>query len=113
MTLSEVRERLQDCNLMAVSKAAGVHYNALYRLMNNSTNPQYEKIATDIVTNRERLRTLQSGPKTPKQLEDEKTLSGDDRREIVGSQVNRGGRAQGGEPAGAARLAAQAAVHGH
>jgi DNA-binding phage protein len=44
MTLNEVRERLKDSNLMAVSKAAGVHYNALYRLMNESTNPQYETV---------------------------------------------------------------------
>jgi DNA-binding phage protein len=44
MTLSDVRERLKDSNLMAVSKAAGVHYNALYRLMNESTNPQYETV---------------------------------------------------------------------
>lgn len=44
MTLLEVRERLKDSNLMAVSKAAGVHYNALYRLMNHSTKPQYETV---------------------------------------------------------------------
>ncbi|WP_353845731.1 helix-turn-helix transcriptional regulator [Microcystis sp. M018S1] len=35
---------LADRNIRAVSKAAGVHPNAVYRLMNGSTNPRYDTV---------------------------------------------------------------------
>lgn len=44
MTLDEIKARLKHSNLKAVSKASGVHYNALYRLMSGGTNPSYETV---------------------------------------------------------------------
>ena len=44
LTLDEVRERLKDRNLMAVANSAGVHYNALYRLMKGGSNPSYKTV---------------------------------------------------------------------
>lgn len=43
-TLDEIRVELSDRNLRAVSARAGVHYNALLRLMNRSSNPSYETV---------------------------------------------------------------------
>ncbi len=44
MTLEEIKNQLQDANLKRVAERAGVHYNALYRLMNGNTNPSYETV---------------------------------------------------------------------
>lgn len=44
LTLDEVKSRLEDCNLKAVSEKAGVHYNALYRMMRGGTHPAYETV---------------------------------------------------------------------
>lgn len=44
MTLEEIKDRLKHSNLKAVASASGVHYNALYRLMNGGTNPSYETV---------------------------------------------------------------------
>ena len=44
LTLEQIKERLTESNLMAVSKAAGVHSNALYRLMNGGVKPSYETV---------------------------------------------------------------------
>lgn len=44
MTLEQIREKLKDRNLSVVADAAGVHRNALYRLMNSRSNPSYETV---------------------------------------------------------------------
>ncbi|MCA2929450.1 MAG: helix-turn-helix transcriptional regulator [Microcystis sp. M018S1] len=44
MTLEQIKTMLADRNIRAVSKAAGVHPNAVYRLMNGSTNPRYDTV---------------------------------------------------------------------
>lgn len=44
ITLDEIKRQLKDMNLRAVSRGAGVHYNALYRLVNGETNPSYETV---------------------------------------------------------------------
>lgn len=44
MTLDEIKKRLKESNLKAVATAAGIHHNALYRLMNGGTNPSYETV---------------------------------------------------------------------
>lgn len=44
LTLEQIKDRLADRNLMAVSKASGVHSNALYRLMSGGTKPSYETV---------------------------------------------------------------------
>lgn len=44
LTLDQIRERLEDSNLKAVSEKAGVHYNAVYRFMNGQSNPSYETV---------------------------------------------------------------------
>ena len=44
MTLEQIKTMLADRNIRAVSKAAGVHPNAVYRLMNGSTNPKYDTV---------------------------------------------------------------------
>ncbi|WVH13954.1 hypothetical protein CASP1_00031 [Alcaligenes phage CASP1] len=44
ITLDEIKRQLKDMNLRAVSRGAGVHYNALYRLVNGDTNPSYETV---------------------------------------------------------------------
>lgn len=44
MTLDQVKAQLKDMNLKAVADASGVHYNAVYRLVNGGTNPSYETV---------------------------------------------------------------------
>lgn len=44
LTLNEIREQLKDRNLMMVANKAGVHYNALYRLMKGGNKPSYETV---------------------------------------------------------------------
>lgn len=45
LTPETIKRRLQDSNLKRVAESAGVHYNALYRLMSNDTGrPSYELI---------------------------------------------------------------------
>jgi len=44
MTLEQIKTMLADRNIRAVSKSAGVHPNAVYRLMNGSTNPRYDTV---------------------------------------------------------------------
>lgn len=44
LTLEEIRSRLKGYNLKQLAEASGVHYNALYRLMNGGTNPSYETV---------------------------------------------------------------------
>jgi DNA-binding phage protein len=44
LTLEQVRQKLAESNLMAVSKAAGVHSNSVYRFMSCGTRPSYELI---------------------------------------------------------------------
>jgi DNA-binding phage protein len=42
--LETLRSRLSDRNIMAVAKGAGVHPNALYRLMRSGSQPQYDTV---------------------------------------------------------------------
>lgn len=44
LTLDQVKHRLEHMNLKRVAKEAGVHYNALYRMMNGSVSPRYETV---------------------------------------------------------------------
>lgn len=44
MTLEQIKEKLKDRNLSAVADAAGVHRNAIYRLVNGQSNPSYETV---------------------------------------------------------------------
>ena len=44
LTLEQIKHKLEDSNLMAVSKAANVHSNALYRLMSKGKNPSYDTV---------------------------------------------------------------------
>ena len=45
LTPEQVRVKLKESNLTAVSKAAGVHSNSLYRFMSCGTRPSYALIA--------------------------------------------------------------------
>ena len=56
LTPEQVREKLAESNLMAVSKAAGVHSNSLYRFMSCGTRPSYELIVklTDYIEQKEK-----------------------------------------------------------
>lgn len=40
----QIRKRLQDHNLRAVAKKAGVHHNALYRFMSGASDPRVSTI---------------------------------------------------------------------
>lgn len=42
--LETLRSVLSDRNIMAVAKGAGVHPNALYRLMRSGSQPQYDTV---------------------------------------------------------------------
>lgn len=42
--LEKLRQMLADMNIQAVARGAGVHPNALYRLMAGSSNPKYETV---------------------------------------------------------------------
>lgn len=42
--LEKLRKLLADRNIQAVARGAGVHPNALYRLMAGSTSPKYETV---------------------------------------------------------------------
>lgn len=44
LTLEQVKQRLSHMNLKRVAKEAGVHHNALYRLMNGGVSPRYETV---------------------------------------------------------------------
>ena len=43
LTLEDVKAQLSESNLMAVSKAANVHYNTVYKLMNGA-RPYYDTV---------------------------------------------------------------------
>ena len=43
-TLEEIKRQLEDSKLKTVADKTGVHYNAIYRLMNGQTNPSYETV---------------------------------------------------------------------
>ena len=42
--LDKLRQMLDDMNLQSVARGAGVHPNALYRLMAGGTNPRYATV---------------------------------------------------------------------
>ena len=42
--LDKLRQMLADMNIQAVARGAGVHPNALYRIMAGATNPRYETV---------------------------------------------------------------------
>jgi DNA-binding phage protein len=42
--LEKLRQLLSDRNIQAVARGAGVHPNALYRLMSGATSPKYETV---------------------------------------------------------------------
>lgn len=42
--LEKLRQMLADMNIQAVARGAGVHPNALYRLMAGSSSPKYETV---------------------------------------------------------------------
>ena len=42
--LDKLRQMLDDMNLQSVARGAGVHPNALYRLMAGGTNPRYKTV---------------------------------------------------------------------
>ena len=42
--LDSLRRQLADRNIQAVSRGAGVHPNALYRLMHGESSPRYETV---------------------------------------------------------------------
>lgn len=44
MTLDELKKILSTMNLKQVARDAGIHYNAIYRLVNGGTNPSYETV---------------------------------------------------------------------
>lgn len=44
MTLEQIKQRLIPMNLKAVASQCGVHYNALYRMMNGGTEPKYSTV---------------------------------------------------------------------
>ena len=44
MTLEQIKQRLLPMNLKAVAAQCGVHYNALYRMMNGGTEPKYSTV---------------------------------------------------------------------
>ena len=44
LTLEQIKDRLAESNIRAVSEAAGVHYNAVYRLVNGATRPSYDTV---------------------------------------------------------------------
>ena len=43
-TLEEIKQLLKDAKLRKVAANAGVHYNAVYRLMNGQVKPSYETV---------------------------------------------------------------------
>lgn len=44
MRLDEIRSKLKDMNIMAVSRATNIHYNALYRIMNQISDPRHSTV---------------------------------------------------------------------
>lgn len=44
LTLDAIKNKLEHANLKKVAEAAGVHYNALYRLMKEESDPKYETV---------------------------------------------------------------------
>lgn len=44
MTLEEIQRKLEDRNLRKVAQATGLHYNTVYRLMNNQQKPSYKVV---------------------------------------------------------------------
>ena len=44
LTLDEIKEQLTDRNIKQVASKAGVHQNAVYRLMRGQSNPSYETV---------------------------------------------------------------------
>ncbi len=44
LTLNEIKEELQDRNLVKVAEGSGVNYNALCRLINGKTKPMYDTV---------------------------------------------------------------------
>lgn len=44
LTLEQIKARLKHSNLKSVSKASGIHYNTLYRLMNADCDPAYSTV---------------------------------------------------------------------
>lgn len=44
LTLEKIREMLKPMNLKAVSEAAGVPYNTVYRLANTNVDPVYSTV---------------------------------------------------------------------
>lgn len=44
LTLDQIKERLKHSNLRAVAQAAGVHYNTVYKVMNEDCDPAYSTI---------------------------------------------------------------------
>ena len=44
MKLQEIKDSLLHSNLSKVSKASGVHYNGLTRLMKGETDPRYSTV---------------------------------------------------------------------
>lgn len=44
LTLDQIQDRLKHSNLKAVAEAAGIHYNTLYKLMNEDCDPAYSTI---------------------------------------------------------------------
>jgi transcriptional regulator with XRE-family HTH domain len=54
LTIEEIRERLKDRNLRAVSEFAGVNYAALCNIYKGASNPSYRTLKTlsDYLTQR-------------------------------------------------------------
>lgn len=44
MTLDDIRKQLEDRNIQAVARGAGIHPNAIYRLISGKTRPMYETV---------------------------------------------------------------------
>ena len=44
MTPEEIKKRLEHAVLSEVAKAAGLHYNSVYRFMNGSVKPSWETV---------------------------------------------------------------------
>jgi DNA-binding phage protein len=44
MDIEKIKLILKDRNLKAVALGAGIHYNALYRMMSGGTQPKYETV---------------------------------------------------------------------
>jgi DNA-binding phage protein len=44
LTVKEIREKLKECNLNAVSRDTGLHIQTLYKIKNESPDPRHSTV---------------------------------------------------------------------